>query len=255
MAKSSYPVVKRPSTCRCCTFASFHYPLLPALAAPPGSGCIWKDGKEFVQSRRLWARNYTLLLTLLRRKLVCRGSLSGVGFAPGRGGDTPTRAACTLLCAQRARMDSRLCPWRAPEHSSGNDGGYLKRKPRRPPPAPGSRRGHPAVPVTCLPTAQSAPAARRLAIQTAAPPARGDRLGPQPQGRAGHGAPHRGAWAVPGHQAGEWAFRGLGRPQGRRRLGLEAERGPAPAAVSRTRSEEGGVRGFLERRTSPAGAT
>lgn len=30
-----------------------------------------------------------------------------------------------------------------------------------------------------------------------------DRVGPQPQGRAGHGAPHRGAWAVPGHQAGE----------------------------------------------------
>lgn len=51
----------------------------------------------------------------------------------------------------------------------------MRRKKPRPGPLPcGSPGPRPAVPVTCLSAAQSAPAARRLAIQTAAPSACGE---------------------------------------------------------------------------------
>lgn len=43
---------------------------------------------------------------------------------------------------------------------------------------------------------------------------------PRPPLRAGHGAPHRGARAIPGHQAGECAYRDLGEARPRPECGL-----------------------------------
>lgn len=116
---------------------------------------------------------------------------------------TPQRSH--LACAQagqawaQSRKESVSSLWLAPPLEVREE----------PPTAPslGLRQPRPAVPVTCRCAAQSAPAARGLGIQTAAPGTLG---AGRRRGVRAHGAPHRGARAIPGHQAGECACGGLG---------------------------------------------
>lgn len=51
----------------------------------------------------------------------------------------------------------------------------------------------------------------------------------QPRLREGHGAPHRGAWAIPGHQAGEYTCGSLGGASGSAISGLTANRVLSPS--------------------------
>ena len=191
VAKRSFLVFTRPSAWRGSPLASFHCPLLPILAATARfNRALERVHRALsIQPRRVRSPKRTGS----KWPLCVRAGWAGVATHSNRAGfELGVRSA------------------------AGGSGGAAHRPLLR------ARQPRPAVPVTCRRAAQSAPAARGLGIQTAAPGTLGDRRW-SPPWREGHGAPHRGARAVPGHQAGECACGGLG------------EASPRPAGRPRTR--------------------
>lgn len=137
---------------------------------------------------------------------------------PGPKRRRPSRSAHTLVYARGTKLDSRLCPPRVCEPSSRGRrslGGAASPATRRlPDPAPvspplSSRHVSPHHPI-------SVRSAQARDSNCGAASSRGSALGrpPPPPLRTGHGAPHRGARPVPGHQAGEWACGDLGEAAG-----------------------------------------
>lgn len=241
VANGIYLVFKCPSTCRGC-------PLAPVTAHFSQSWrtsrftCRWK-GEGFVYPvQRISVSELHAFLDPFAEKACERGSRGSPRAHQRRQPAQPVPARPRCL------------------RSAGEVGGPCSRRGRRqrrrrcrrygpllPPPSPRVvPRPRPAVPVTCRRASQSAPAARWLAIQTEAPPARGHRRWAA-AGAAACGMEHRivgpgpyRATKLVSERAGGPAMPRPGRRPhpgpssllpGRPGLGLEAGRVSAGAAV------------------------
>lgn len=131
---------------------------------------------------------------------------------PGPKRRRPSRSAHTLVYARGTKLDSRLCSARvcAPSSRSRRSLGGAARPASRPAP----RRLPDPAPVSPPLSSRHVSPRRPISVRSAqardsncgAASSRGSALGrpsPPPPLRTGHGAPHRGARPVPGHQAGE----------------------------------------------------
>lgn len=183
-----------------------------------------KGGHGFVPPvRGFRSPNYTLSLTVSSRQSVGGpwGSRAGQ-VRPRTKRRRPSRSAHTLVYAREATVGSGLCPRPvcAPSSRSRRSLRWRRRTAARR--LPGGARGcrDPRVPEAPPRSSRHVPPRRPISVRSAqardsncgAAGSLGSALGrpPPPPLRTGHGAPHRGARSVPGHQAGEWRCQGLG---------------------------------------------